>query len=79
MPFSATEIDRVFKDAEEDQVSPKSYFFYDSKKLQVTGTVDHYEPETIWIRIRGPSSKEKAFLRLIDDLRVLLRPGQSIH
>ncbi len=75
VPFSTAEIDRVFKDEETDQISEKSYCFYSSKRLGVTGVVDDHEPETIWIQVRGRSNEEKAFLRLADEFRLLLGPG----
>ncbi|RYU83204.1 hypothetical protein [Hymenobacter persicinus] len=64
--FDQTEISRLFLDAENDQVSLKTYLFYKSSRWpfwnwSVTGTVDEYEPETAWLTIQGDAGKRKAF------------------
>jgi hypothetical protein len=51
--FSGSECARVFSDAAEDQVSAKQYVFYESPRLVVTGRVDEYEPESVWLNVRG--------------------------
>ena len=56
--FSGAECERVFRDAEADTVSAKQYEFFRSQRLAVTGRVDAYEPEEIWIRIEGRGGGE---------------------
>lgn len=51
--FAGAECLRVFRDAVEDQVSAKRYTFFESPRLAVTGRVDEYEPESIWVRVEG--------------------------
>jgi len=52
-------IEKIFKEAEEDQVSEKKYLLFQGKKkfisrnLVIEGTVDDYEPESIWIKIQN--------------------------
>lgn len=75
--FSTDEVDRVFKDANEDQVSQKSYSFHESTSLSVAGLVDDYEPETIWIRVRGTRAHERSLKGYIDSAR-LLKPREPL-
>jgi hypothetical protein len=79
VPFSITEIDRVFIESETDQVNAKSYCFCRSSRLQVIGEVDDYEPETIRIQIRGSSKHETAFRCLDDEFRLIIGPNGPIH
>jgi hypothetical protein len=53
VPFSGAECERVFQDAESDSAPAGSYTFFQSAHLSVTGRVEDYEPETIWVEIRG--------------------------
>lgn len=52
--FSPVEVDRVFTDAINDQRDDKHYTFYHSGRIQVTGLVGEYEPETIEITVEAP-------------------------
>ena len=54
--FSPGEVDRVFADAIENQRDEKTYVFFDSPKIRVTGYVEDYEPETVEISIVAPKS-----------------------
>ena len=67
-----TIIENIFKDAEENQVAKKEYLiFQGSKKIFrkqpfINGTVDEYEPETIWIEIHNIKEKDfKHFSELV--------------
>ena len=67
-----TIIENIFKDAEEDQVAKKEYLIFQGKKkfltkqLLINGTVDEYEPETIWIEIQNIKEKDfKHFSELV--------------
>jgi len=51
--FSVTEVERVFRDSKADQVSAKEYVLCESGNLRVSGLVDAYEPESIWIHVEG--------------------------
>jgi hypothetical protein len=65
-------IEKIFKDAEGDQVTEKGYLIFQEQKkiigtqLTIRGTVDDYEPETIWIEIRNIKEKDvKHFNELV--------------
>lgn len=64
--FSGRECERVFSDSRDNQVSAKSYVFFDSARLCVTGTVEEYEPETLILTVRG---KQIDLLNLIERAR----------
>lgn len=57
-------IERIFKDAEEDQVTGKEYLIFQGEKkllgtkLTILATVDEYEPETAWIEIQNIKEKD---------------------
>ena len=53
--FSGRECERIFSDAEEDQVSAKSYKLHEGRSLSVVGQVEEYEPESIWLVVSGQS------------------------
>jgi hypothetical protein len=52
VPFSVSEMERVFSNARDNQASAKEYTFYESSGTRVTGTVDAYESEFIRLRVR---------------------------
>jgi len=57
-------IERIFKDAEEDQVSEKKYLIFKGEKkilsgqMTIHGTVAEYEPETILIELKNIKEKD---------------------
>ncbi len=51
--LAQVEIDRAITDAEEDQVSAKSYEFLNSSRVRVSGEVDEYEAETMLLCVDG--------------------------
>lgn len=51
--LSAPEAERAFREAIEDRVSAKDYVFHNSRDLSITGRVEEYEPEMIWVRVEG--------------------------
>jgi hypothetical protein len=53
LEFSVKEIERVFLDARDDQVSAKDYVFFAADNLKVYGHVDEYEPETIQLHVEN--------------------------
>lgn len=55
--FSTSELERSLSEAQSDRRSEKRYTFFDGASFSVTGQVDEYEPETIWIRVRGRGAK----------------------
>jgi hypothetical protein len=64
--FSHREIERVFNDAKDNQVSEKTYLFYASRETvrqnwSVEGLVKDYEPETLLLTCRGRRSKRVKF------------------
>lgn len=64
--FSGTEWERVFRDAELNRVSAKQYLFFESPQLKVTGQVNEYEPESIWLRIEGRQNNNEVLQRVIE-------------
>lgn len=64
--LSAPEAERVFREAAEDQVSAKDYVFHQSRGLSITGRVDKYEPETIWLRVDGRRNLTALLERVIE-------------
>jgi hypothetical protein len=68
--FSGVECERVFTDSEEDQVSAKRYLFHTSPSVVVTGRVDDYEPETIWLRIEGLRNADKILQSVIEGAKI---------
>jgi hypothetical protein len=52
VPFSVSEMERVFSDARDNQASSKEYSFYESPGTKITGTVDAYESDSIHLRLR---------------------------
>jgi len=51
--FNAAECERVFRDATVNQMSSKQYVLFESSRFNVSGRVDEYEPESIWLRVQG--------------------------
>lgn len=57
-------IERIFRDAEGDQVTDKQYLIFQGEKkllggqMTIHGTVDEYEPETIWIELKNIKEKD---------------------
>ena len=77
--FLEVELERVVADAEADQVSPKHYVFFRSPGLSVSGIVDEYEPETVWIEVTGTHRYEQAFQSVVNDRRLRIGPNSPIH
>jgi hypothetical protein len=76
--FSGAEWEHVFLDAEGDQVSAKQYVFFESLRLSVTGRVDEYEPERIWIEIKGVPDGNELLTRVAEGVEFqLFRVRQS--
>jgi putative heme degradation protein len=57
-------IEKIFRDAEEDQVAGKEYLIFQGEKkllgshLIILGTVGTYEPEDIWIEIQNIKERD---------------------
>ena len=64
--FAGAECERVFLDAAQDRVSSKRYTFFESLRLAVTGRVDEYEPETIWLTVEGGRGVGEALRRTVE-------------
>lgn len=67
--LSAAESERVFRDAVNDQVSAKEYVFYDGAKCSVTGRVDEYEADEIWLRVEGTRSAVQLLHRAVESVQ----------
>ena len=53
--FIVNEVERIFRDAQADQVSVKEYRLCERGALRVSGLVEEYEPDSIWIHVEGGS------------------------
>ena len=65
--FAGAECERVFRDAAEDQVSAKQYTFFESPGLAVTGRVDEYEPESVWVQVRSGRGSRELLKRVVEN------------
>lgn len=64
--FNGVECERVFRDAGEDQVSAKQYVLFESPCIVVSGRVDEYEPESIWLRVQGQRGVAEVLRRVVE-------------
>lgn len=46
-------VEQVFSDTEADAVSAKRYAFWSGPGMEVTGHVQEYEPESLWLTIQS--------------------------
>jgi len=67
--FNPAEMERVFMDAKANQVQTKQYAFHQSKGLIVTGRVDGYEPESIWLRVESAKSLAPTLSSILERTR----------
>lgn len=51
--FSVEAVEKIFSDGAEDAVSEKRYTLWDGPRLKVTGFVEQYEPEDIWLTVQS--------------------------
>ena len=78
--FAGAECDRVFRDAALDQVTAKRYKFFESPQLSITGRVDEYEPESVWIRVEGSRGIGEVLRRVAEGAELqALRLCQSLE
>ena len=63
--LDSNSINQLILDSQQDLVSEKSYQFLSNNRILITGQVDHYEPETVWISFKGLSTKS---LKSIDQI-----------
>ncbi|HEX8658605.1 MAG TPA: hypothetical protein VF690_13760 [Hymenobacter sp.] len=64
--FNWTAVEQVFEDEKNDQVSFKLYLFYKEKSFfssdwEISGAVNEYEPETLFLKSEGGFGKKKKF------------------
>lgn len=64
--LAAPEIERAFRESDEDPVSAKEYLFHQSRHLVVSGRVDAYEPETIRLRVQGKRGVGELLRRVVE-------------
>ena len=64
--FNGVECERVFRDAGENQVSAKQYVLFESPRIVVSGRVDEYEPESIWLRVQGERGVAEVLRRVVE-------------
>src|SRR5690348_7923701 len=78
--FAGDECERVFRDKAEDQVSAKRYIFFESSRLAVTGRVAEYEPESVWVQLRGVHGGGELLQRVVEGAEFpALRLRQSLE
>ncbi len=68
--LSGSEIKRIFIESEENQVSEKKYTLFKSSHISVTGKVDEYEPETIFICVSLRAISQDRLDKIFQDSRV---------
>lgn len=51
--FSVDVVEKIFSDGEQDAVSEKCYTLYAAKHQSVTGFVEAYEPEEVWLTVQS--------------------------
>jgi hypothetical protein len=67
-------IEKIFQDAENDQVNEKEYQLYIGAKrifnspIKIFGKVDSYEPSDIWIEIQNIKKKDLKYLQELVDV-----------
>lgn len=59
------DIDKVFRDSEEDATSAKRYTFWEDGKTNFYGEVEDYEPETIILNIISKKITSEELKRII--------------
>lgn len=64
--LNKAEIEQVFEDAQNDLVSYKTYIFYKASNFffpdwEISGAVEEYEPETLFLKSSGGFGKKKEF------------------
>jgi hypothetical protein len=64
--LSGTEIERAFRESDEDGVSAKQYTFLKLPKLEVSGRVDEYEPEMIRLCVNGQHGVKDLLNRIVE-------------
>jgi hypothetical protein len=63
-----------------DSVSASNYAFFQSANLSVTGRVDEYEPETIWVEVRGACDGGELLARVVEGAELhVFRLNQSLE
>lgn len=78
--FAGAVCELVFRDADNDQVSAKWYMFFESPHLSVTGRVDEYEPESVWVRVHGSRGIGEVLRRVAEGAEFqALRLRQSLE
>jgi hypothetical protein len=64
--LNQAEVNRIYEEKRTDAVSFKSYTFYHKKNYffpdwEITGAVDEYEPETLFLKSNGGLGKKRKF------------------
>ena len=67
------EIERVFADAESDQVSEKHYEFLNGTSAKIHGVVLDYEPETILIIVESKGIDQQRLNSIYQDAEIDVR------
>ena len=62
----ASEIERLFANSASGLSSKKDYEFHRSPRVLVTGRVDEYEPESVWLSVVAPRLDQAKLERLVE-------------
>jgi len=63
--ISAQQIERVFTHCHEGDSSERSYVFHESRRAEVLGRSDAYEPETVCLKVRAKGFNQASLERLV--------------
>ncbi len=64
--LKSSEIERIFKESAEDQVSAKEYELHRSTQAVVVGQVDAYRPETISLSVTARKFDQRRLARIVE-------------
>jgi len=78
--FDVVQCERIFHDAANNQVDVKQYVLYNSSTLIVSGRVDDYEPESIWLHVEGVTGIADTVHRVLEGAEFhLIRLRRSLQ
>lgn len=67
--LNTREVERVFSDARTDDAGSKHYNFRTVGGVSVVGDVDEYEPETLWVSVRGHRQLERQLHEIVGNAK----------
>jgi hypothetical protein len=64
--LKASEIERLYTNSASGDRREQTYEFHRSPRVLVTGRVDEYEPESVWLSVAGPKFDQATLDRLVE-------------